>query len=83
MPEFTHGVNGYNRHACRCVICRQANTDRVADARDRRLRRALANPELIPHGTEGGYTNWGCRCDPCTAVATAGQADRRVIRGRH
>jgi len=27
--------------------------------------RAVEAPELIPHGTIGGYTNWGCKCDRC------------------
>ena len=24
MDEIKHGVNGYNKHACRCEICKQA-----------------------------------------------------------
>lgn len=26
---------------------------------------ALTHPERIPHGTAGGWTNWGCRCPAC------------------
>lgn len=34
-------------------------------ARAVRVARGRANPELIPHGTLSGYTNWKCRCYPC------------------
>lgn len=26
---------------------------------------AAEHPELIPHGTAGGYYDWGCKCDLC------------------
>lgn len=36
----------------------------------RRDRRVLVHGRLVhpsaPHGTNGGYTNYGCRCDDCT-----------------
>lgn len=44
----------------------------------RRVARLIANPELAPHGVEGTYTNWGCRCDPCSDAATAARQGRRV-----
>jgi hypothetical protein len=27
----------------------------------------------IPHGTAGGYSNWGCRCAACRAANTESQ----------
>lgn len=32
------------------------------------------------HGTRGGYSNWGCRCQPCTKANT--DAVRNYFRGR-
>lgn len=53
---------------------------RRMDARDRRIARGRANPELIPHGTEGGYINWGCHEVCCKSVATAATLARRAAR---
>jgi hypothetical protein len=33
-----------------------------------------------PHDTCGGYTNWGCRCVPCTVAFTEEQARIRANR---
>lgn len=30
--------------------------------------RFVLRPKYIPHGENSSYTNWGCRCDPCTAA---------------
>lgn len=32
------------------------------------------------HGTAGGYSNYGCRCAPCTAAHSAALARARVAR---
>jgi hypothetical protein len=29
-----------------------------------------AGDPAVPHGTPGGYTNWGCRCTGCTRANT-------------
>lgn len=64
------------------------------EARRRRLARRrqdlLANPDDPQHGTDNGYTNYGCRCDRCKAANTEqsrrdradhnGQNDRELIR---
>jgi hypothetical protein len=26
---------------------------------------AAENPAIVPHGTYGGRTYWGCKCEPC------------------
>lgn len=35
------------------------------------IERGRADPSLIPHGTPGGWTNWGCRCDQCREARKA------------
>ncbi len=44
--------------------------------------RGVANPELIPHGTNSGYTSWGCRCPGCldaTEIEYAGFARNQRV----
>lgn len=40
----------------------------------------LTNPNDPRHGTEGGYSNHGCRCTPCTEANRAAQAEDRQRR---
>lgn len=62
--KFPHGeLRGYAR-GCRCDRCRAANTAKHMSLRAERARRA----EDAPHGTPGGYGNWGCRCEECVAA---------------
>lgn len=35
------------------------------------------HPELIPHGTTGGYGNWKCRCQECRAAWAAYKREYR------
>ena len=35
----------------------------------------------IPHGTEGGYTNRGCRCVACRSAMNVGRNRRRIEYG--
>ena len=64
---MTHGRNSYERHGCRCVICRAGNAVKVAATRARRMARlADSTPEGDDgHGTTGGYDS-GCRCEACS-----------------
>lgn len=67
---MTHGRTGYERHRCRCSICRAANAAKVAATRARRRARLLASPSPESddgHGTQGGY-DAGCRCEACRLV---------------
>ena len=45
--------------------------------------RAAEAPELIPHGTIGGYTNWGCKCDACLEKWAAYIESYRLRRWGH
>lgn len=50
----------------------------------RAARRAAfaADPSDARHGTHNGYTNLGCRCDPCREAASIyGSAKKRVEKG--
>jgi hypothetical protein len=61
---MNHGtLTGYNTHACRCELCRDAF--RVYSKARRRLRSALLEPDDPRHGRYTTYRNWMCRCTPC------------------
>lgn len=65
----THGRPSTYRNArykCRCDECREANTLRYREERQRRAERLAADPTLAPHGVASTYTNWLCRCGPCS-----------------
>jgi hypothetical protein len=77
-PE--HGTyNCYDKHRCRCDLCRAANAARHLEARRRRRQAVEAGTVVITkHGTST-YTNWGCRCEVCIkaqAQACAPAVDR-------
>lgn len=86
--ESWHGtVAGYVRHRCRLDCCRKALAAYTAGRRE--VRRALLRIDrntgrrvavydrrgrLLPHGVHGTYTNWLCRCVPCTSANTVASA---------
>lgn len=61
-----HGTRGRYAQGCRCEPCRKGNS-----IYQREFREALKERprEEVPHGTRGGYTNWGCRCELCSQVS--------------
>jgi hypothetical protein len=69
-----------------CGGCRRAYN---RCARDRKWRRyadrverdgvLVAVREGLPHGSASTYSNWGCRCAPCTAAKTAEMAQWREV----
>lgn len=69
-----HGsVSTYNNYHCHCDDCRAAKSADVMQRRaSRYARRTLQDGRLIApvpaqqHGSAATYTNWGCRCVPCT-----------------
>lgn len=64
QTTFRHGRTGYDKHGCRCAICRAANTLHCAKVRARRLARMRDDEQHASHGTDNGY-NAGCRCEAC------------------
>ncbi|MGY5127381.1 hypothetical protein [Streptomyces nigrescens] len=46
-----------------------------AFARQLDAARTVGRDHRIPHGTPGGYNNWGCRCRRCTAKATRARSN--------
>ncbi len=63
----THGIPSAYNNGCRCDECRLAHRARMARIRADLFSRPR---DQVPHGTRGGYINWGCRCQPCTTAAT-------------
>lgn len=72
---WAHGCGGYTNHGCRCEICRAGHSAYTLKRRYERRDLLLADPTLAKHGSGSTYTNWMCRCRPCTdawgAVRTA------------
>lgn len=68
---FKHGESGYANYGCRCDICTQANTEKLARIRgnnaDERIEvdGRMIHP-LAKHGTLNGYQYYKCRCRACT-----------------
>ncbi|GAA4929055.1 hypothetical protein GCM10023224_05590 [Streptomonospora halophila] len=50
------------------AIAEHLGINRDTVARYRRATQPDQEDRPIPHGTPGGYTHHGCRCDPCTAA---------------
>lgn len=59
-----HGTASSYQRGCHCDDCVRVGREskRQLDAERRK------HPEDAPHGTRGGYSNWGCRCDLCKKV---------------
>jgi hypothetical protein len=75
--ERWHGTSGgYTNHKCRCDECRAAWRAYISRRRAERYAEVNGGPASddvrakkladVKHGTESTYTNWGCRCRPCT-----------------
>lgn len=67
----THGLASTYRspaYKCRCAECREAHRQRFLEENARRAERLAHDPTLAEHGKYSTFTNWGCRCDKCTAA---------------
>lgn len=58
-----HGTLLSYQRGCHCEPCREANTEAARQAKQRRIEKGV--PEHL-HGTSSAYSNWDCRCAPCT-----------------
>lgn len=58
------GPGAYNK-GCRCEECKTLHRERCRRIKEDLVARGAADPDLIPHGTIGGYSNWECRCPDC------------------
>lgn len=74
MTEPWHGKpSGYRIHKCRCLLCKVAHASAQQSFRDKRyagrveVSGRLVHPDA-PHGTTGGYHNYGCRCADCSSA---------------
>jgi len=78
-----HGKISTYVAGCRCEACRAENTNyRYNEKRDRRAARAMVGFRLVhptaPHGTYGGYNNYGCQCAPCVEAGRLRNAAYRA-----
>jgi len=76
--DSRHGTrSAYTHHKCSCPECLAENTRYWRAYRAAKATQLAADPSLAPHGNASTYDNWGCRCVPCTAAATAAVSRRR------
>lgn len=87
LAGIVHGYSGGYRWGCRCEVCRAAGSARAARQRVtikpnhgtalavKRGCRCAVCLASIPHGTYSGYAGWGCRCDDCRPLGTAGATE--------
>ncbi len=73
--KVTHGASAWRSKRCRCDVCRLASAALAAAGQKSRVERLKADPSLAPHGSYTTFTNWGCRCEPCTAAKAARWAE--------
>lgn len=74
-----HGSpSGYNYWKCRCDACRAKNAEKSARFRANHVEVGAIDPVTgrftvpgAPHGSAGGYSNYGCRCDDCAEAFSA------------
>lgn len=64
-PTFlytTHGEHECYVRGCRCDLCTQMNSQRVAKFKESLIGREIPDHA---HGTSFGYNTWKCRCPKC------------------
>lgn len=77
VRERNHVVNQFGVWAIDDPESHDRRRVRMARAKVERIARGKADPSLIPHGTSGGATNWGCSCSPCRDALNAIRRSRR------
>lgn len=51
---------GNHKYRCKCQDCRDLRASKM------RQRRRSEIPDFVQHGLVSTYSNWGCRCAPCS-----------------
>jgi len=80
-----HGAAKYRAKPhlrCRCDVCTEAHSARVAAEKVERAQRLAADPTLAEHGKADTYQNWRCRCVPCVEAHSQRCHDYKVRTGR-
>lgn len=73
-PPMKHNAATYQRHGCRCELCRAA-------IREKRKQREARGPgPNVVHGRPTTYSNYRCRCQPCYDAWSALQREYRARR---
>lgn len=70
-----HGKRSGYKQGCREACCRRANSAAQAKRRNRIKDRVVVIPADMEHGKDSTYTNWICRCGPCTQAHTDAWVD--------
>lgn len=78
-----HGLSRY-RKGCRCLTCRAAVSQRNSASYRQRMTlrvtgengRPLAT--TVEHGAASAYSQWGCRCEPCSLAWSRRLRERRA-----
>jgi hypothetical protein len=52
----------------------------MARYREQLKKKAAEHPELVPHGTPHGYSNWCCRCFACSQAHYQAKPSRKLKR---
>lgn len=74
MPA--HGTTARYKRGCHCDECRAGH-----NARNTAMRKARRPEDAPVHGHHSSYSNWNCRCEPCTKANT--EYSRRYVRAYH
>lgn len=87
--EIVPASEHWRRHGYECVVNQYGewaidDPDRPArkalrrrEQKAARIERARRDPSIVPHGTSGGATNYGCSCQPCRDALNAVRRARR------
>lgn len=78
LKAVEHGTLLRYRRGCNCQPCRDANNRFCNESKARRLQKGI--PEHL-HGTQTGYQNWECRCDPCSEAGREANQKAMEVEG--
>ena len=65
IKAVAHGTFLSYQRGCNCQPCKDVNTAKAREDKKRRIEKGV--PDHL-HGTPSAYSNWDCRCAPCTAA---------------
>lgn len=85
MKDYVGGVQGYTllqaiKEEASLSDEQWAKLYDSATPYQRRCARLILDPTAAPHGVDGTYTNWGCRCDLCTLAHSQARTGKAVLR---
>lgn len=78
LKAVDHGTILSYQRGCTCELCREANSQLARVSRERRIEKGI--PDHL-HGTDTGYRNWQCKCDPCKAAGSDTNRKAAIVPG--